>query len=74
MRICFDGLPRSHLMVRESIPRLFAVLKDLPQDHTVAPDITLDGVGPVDNALGWHPTNWQHSVATNLGSNGKAPT
>ena len=49
---------KSHLIIGEFVPRLFAVAKDLPQNYAKAPYIRLHSEGPVHDAFWGHPANW----------------
>ena len=60
----------THLIVRQLVPRLFAIREDLPQHDPQAPDVTFGGELPVHDALWRHPANGQHRVATDLAEKG----
>lgn len=45
------------LLVAVAVVRLQSVAIDLPQHHTERPDVTFGGKLPVQDGLGWHPTD-----------------
>lgn len=47
-----------NLFMSHSKVRLHGEREDLPKTHTESPNVALNGVLVVENALEWHPTNW----------------
>lgn len=58
--------PPAHLLVCVAVPGLFPPREHLPEQHTIAPHVTLYSEHLVQNTLGGHPPDGQHRLGSEL--------
>ena len=72
VRTCVRACVRlTHLVIRQFVPRLRAVRKNLPQHDAETPHVRLNGERAIEDALWRHPAYGQQRLCPNLETEGE---